>query len=317
MSSGVLVIDKPGDWTSHDVVAKVKRTLGAKKVGHLGTLDPLATGVLPLVVDGATKYARLLEGSVKVYAATMKVGESTDTYDSEGTVTETRPFEHLTDADIMAALSGFVGRISQVPPMYSSVKKNGVPLYKLARKGVVVEREAKEVEITGLDVERVDLPLVDFTVECTRGTYVRSLVNDAGEVLGTGAHLTALRRTVSGVFSTDDAVEVDAGREALTAAIIPLGYALERSCANLETVCITDDEAARLRNSANIMVSSPGPFFAFNKPGEMVKFSHAGRIVAVAETVSGGAPDAGAVFGVIKVLKGEASYVDAPRKQLA
>ncbi len=310
--TGILVIDKPGGWTSHDVVSKVKRTLGAKKVGHLGTLDPLATGVLPLVVDGATKYARLLEGTAKLYSATMKLGEQTDTYDSEGEVTHTREFAHISEADIRAAFNGFVGKISQVPPMYSSVKQKGVPLYKLARKGVVVERTAKEVEVISIEVTRIEPPYVDFTVDCTRGTYVRSLCNDIGELLGCGAHLTALRRLVSGVFTIDEAVAVEADAASLTAAIIPLGDSLRRSLAGRQVVEITAGEASRLKDSSTIMATSPGPFFAFKKPGEMVKFLLAGRIVAAAETVAieetGEGDDAPAVFRVIKVLKGPASF---------
>ena len=139
----ILVVDKPKGITSHDVVSTVKKRLNAKRVGHLGTLDPNATGVLVLVIDGATKLAKYLEGGIKVYEAVMKLGEETDTYDADGKVVESSPFDGIGREEIEEALEGFKGTISQLPPMYSAVKKQGTPLYKLARKGKVVEREAK------------------------------------------------------------------------------------------------------------------------------------------------------------------------------
>ena len=157
--NGVLVADKPSGWTSHDVVAAVKKKLGARKVGHLGTLDPMATGALPLVINKATRYARFLDGGEKVYLATMELGVETDTYDSEGAVTSACEVT-ATEEDVRRALSTFTGRIKQVPPMYSAKKINGVPLYKLARKGVVVEREANEIEIFENEVISISIPFV-------------------------------------------------------------------------------------------------------------------------------------------------------------
>src|SRR5574340_68704 len=145
--TGILVADKPAGWTSHDVVARVKKALGARKVGHLGTLDPMATGVLPLVINQATKFARFLDGGKKEYLCVMTLGTETDTYDAEGSVTASADPSFLTDDAIIKALKGFAGKIRQVPPMYSSKKINGTPLYKMARKGIVIEREAREVEI--------------------------------------------------------------------------------------------------------------------------------------------------------------------------
>lgn len=227
--SGVLVIDKPQGWTSHDVVAHVKRKLKAKKVGHLGTLDPLATGVLVLVINGATKYSNLLDTGAKEYLAEAILGEETDTYDREGKVVASFDISAITEAAVRRALDGFRGLIKQVPPMYSALKSNGTPLYKLARKGVIIEREAREVEVYRLDVIKVDLPVVEFKVLCSRGTYLRSMCHDLGRALGNGAHLTELRRLASGDFSVGEAVLPGLEAEVLAARIIPLEDALARA----------------------------------------------------------------------------------------
>lgn len=226
--NGVLVADKPNGWTSHDVVAVVKKKLGAKKVGHLGTLDPLATGVLPLVINGATKYASLLGGGKKEYAASLKLGSATDTYDSEGKVIFSADPSGVTADDVARALKGFTGRIRQVPPMFSAVKRNGVPLYKLARKGVTVEREPREVEVFSLELTGVSLPFVSLLAACSRGTYIRSICHDLGEALGCGAHMTSLKRTGCGEFSIDESVSPEASPEELAKMVIPLEEALQR-----------------------------------------------------------------------------------------
>ncbi len=225
---GVLVADKPALWTSHDVVAKVKRALCAKKVGHLGTLDPMATGVLPLVINGATKFAGFLGSGTKHYRATLKLGEETDTYDKDGQVVKHGDTGHLTDDDVRDAFVRFTGRIMQTPPMYSAIKKHGVPLYRLARKGVEVEREARSVEIFAIEISRIALPLVDFTVACSKGTYVRSICHDAGAALGCGGHLFDLRRTASGAFTLDAAISPALPSDELARSIIPLEDALKR-----------------------------------------------------------------------------------------
>ncbi len=227
MIEGVLVVDKPGGMTSHDVVATVKRRLGAKKVGHLGTLDPLATGVLPLVINRATKFATVFQGGVKEYIARMKLGEATDTYDAQGKVVASRSTDSIIKEDIERVLAGFVGSIEQVPPMFSAVKRGGVPLYKLARAGVVVEREPKQVEVFELEILNIEMPHVEFRVAASRGTYVRSICHDAGEQLGVGAHLVMLKRTRSGSFTIKDAVELNLKRQDLISAVMPLDELLE------------------------------------------------------------------------------------------
>lgn len=232
--TGVLIIDKPEGWTSHDVVAYMKKRLGARKVGHLGTLDPIATGVLPLVIDGATKFARFLDGGKKEYVARMRLGVETDTYDGAGNIVAEADCSRISEAEIERVLSSFRGRITQTPPMYSAIKKNGTPLYKLARKGVTVERAAKDVEVFTLDVTAVELPSVEFRAVCSKGTYIRSICFDAGKALGCGAHMAALRRVRCGGFSIDEAVGPKAEIEAVRSGIIPLEAALARSQAPLE-----------------------------------------------------------------------------------
>ncbi len=227
--NGVLVADKPAGWTSHDVVAAVKKKLKAKKVGHLGTLDPMATGVLPLVIDGATKHAEALGRGTKEYSVTLELGSSTDTYDSSGSVTRSASVDGVTGEAVVKALTGFVGKITQLPPMYSAVKRNGVPLYRLARKGVTVEREPREAEVFSLAVTEVAVPVVRFTAVCSRGTYIRSICHDLGELLGCGAHMTGLVRTRSGCFTLEGAVSPNLAAEELAARIIPLEDALERA----------------------------------------------------------------------------------------
>mgnify|MGYP001590591650 CR=1 FL=1 len=232
--NGVLVVDKPASLTSHDVVSRVKRKLGAKKVGHLGTLDPMATGVLVLVIDGATKCARLLDGGKKEYEARLVLGSETDTYDSDGKVTSSADASSITEGAVIDALSRFMGKVRQVPPMYSSVKKNGVPLYKLARKGITIERAPKDIEIYSIIATSMRLPEVSFSVVCSKGTYVRTLCHDLGRALGCGAHMTWLRRTASGPFNIEGAANMDDDKEALIKRIIPLEEALRISGASTE-----------------------------------------------------------------------------------
>jgi len=204
--AGILVIDKPKGITSHDVVYKVKKIIGAIKVGHTGTLDPMATGVLTLCINKATKAARLLDGGVKEYIATIRLGIETDTYDADGKVVAESDCSSIVEGDITEVVSNFIGRIGQVPPMFSAIKRNGVPLYKLARKGITVKREPREVDVHSIDIENLELPFITLRIACSKGTYIRSLCHDIGEKLGCGAHLTALRRVRNGQFTIDDAV---------------------------------------------------------------------------------------------------------------
>ncbi len=199
--------------TSHDVVALVRRRLQIRKVGHCGTLDPLATGLLLLTLGRGTKIQDLLMAEDKEYRGTMTLGVSTTTQDREGDAIETRPVPELTEEQVRAAFEKFRGDFYQLPPMVSAIKQGGVPLYKLARAGKTVEREPRLVHIYRYAIDRIALPDIDFTVVCSKGFYVRTYAHDIGEVLGCGAHLSALRRTKSGRFDVAQAVSLESIRE--------------------------------------------------------------------------------------------------------
>jgi tRNA pseudouridine55 synthase len=211
---GVLLVDKAGGMTSHDVVALVRRRLEIKKVGHCGTLDPIATGLLLLTLGRGTKIQDLLMSEDKEYVGTMTLGASTSTQDREGEVIEQREVPAFSEAQIREAFEKFRGDFYQMPPMVSAIKHGGVPLYKLARQGKVVEREPRLVHIYRHSIDGVALPDIDFTVLCSKGFYVRTYAHDIGEALGCGAHLKALRRTKSGRFAVDRAITVDEIRNA-------------------------------------------------------------------------------------------------------
>ncbi|MBI5238387.1 MAG: tRNA pseudouridine(55) synthase TruB [Deltaproteobacteria bacterium] len=225
---GILVIDKPAGWTSFDVVNRLRPVLGVKKAGHLGTLDPSATGVLPVVCGRATRSSIALDAGVKEYAATLRLGMETDTYDLDGKVVWSADASAVTGEAARGALMRFMGTIEQIPPMFSSVKHKGVPLYKLARKGVVVERMPKTVRVFGLEVVSVNIPDVEFTVICSRGTYIRSICHDAGKSLGCGGCLARLKRTRCGPFTIGEAISPLEERGELIKRLIPLHKALER-----------------------------------------------------------------------------------------
>lgn len=224
--SGVLLIDKAPDMTSHDVVAIARRALNTKKIGHCGTLDPMATGLLMLVIGRATKIQDLLMSEDKEYEGTMTLGAVTSTQDRQGEVIEEKPVPDLSNEQIEAAFAKYLGDFDQLPPMVSAIKKDGVPLYKLARKGQTIERDLRPVSVKGYRVSRIELPEIDFTVQCSKGFYVRTYAHDIGAELGCGGHLSALRRTRSGKFTLERAVTVDAlkngPREDLMRALISL-----------------------------------------------------------------------------------------------
>jgi tRNA pseudouridine55 synthase len=207
---GVLLVDKAAGMTSHDVVAIARRALGTKKIGHCGTLDPLATGLLILTLGRGTKIQDLIMAEDKEYVGTLKLGEVTDSQDADGVVTETKPVPPLTREQIDAAFAKFQGDFYQTPPMVSAIKQGGVPLYKLARKGQTVEREPRFVHVFAHQINEVRLPEIDFRVVCSKGFYVRTYAHDIGQELGCGAHLRSLRRTKSGKFSVDLAVSTEA-----------------------------------------------------------------------------------------------------------
>ena len=225
---GVLLIDKPTEHTSHDVVARVRGILKMKRVGHAGTLDPMATGLLVVLLGKATKLSQFLMSVDKCYTGSVTLGKITNTQDAEGEVMETRPVPDFSEDQIRAALRGMVGDQYQIPPMFSAIKIKGQPLYKAARAGEEIEREPRFIRVKRFDLARWAAPdTVDFIVECTKGTYVRTLAHDLGQKLGCGAHLSALRRISSGQLNVSRAVTLDALQKMapaeVQAALIP-GY---------------------------------------------------------------------------------------------
>src|SRR5580704_5265589 len=207
---GAILIDKPVGPTSHDVVDAIRRRFQIKKVGHCGTLDPNATGLLIIVLGRGTKLSEKLMGDDKVYEGTIKFGETTNSYDADGEILEVKTVPPLTLEALNEEAAKFIGDQMQMPPMVSAIKMNGVPLYKLARKGIEVEREPRLVHIYNFRFTNYESPLGEFRVACTKGTYIRSLANDLGQKLGCGAHLTTLRRSASGKFDVADAITLDA-----------------------------------------------------------------------------------------------------------
>jgi tRNA pseudouridine55 synthase len=206
---GILLVDKPADHTSHDVVARLRGKLRMKRIGHAGTLDPMATGLLIILVGKATRVSQYLVSLDKEYEGTIELGKVTDTQDAEGEVLETLPVPALTETEIRAALQAFHGDQYQTPPMYSAIKIGGVPLYKSARKGEEVEREPRFIRVMEWQLTRLALPRLDFRMRVTKGTYVRTLAHDLGRKLGCGGHLAALRRTATDKFNVAQALTLD------------------------------------------------------------------------------------------------------------
>jgi tRNA pseudouridine55 synthase len=206
---GILLVDKPRDHTSHDVVARLRGILKMKRVGHAGTLDPMATGLLIILLGKATKVSQYLISLDKEYEGTIELGKVTDTQDADGEMMETRPVPPLTQAQVQATINTFLGDQYQTPPMYSAIKIDGVPLYKSARKGEEIEREPRFIRVMNWEITRFGLPQFDFKLRVTKGTYVRTLAHDLGQKLGCGAHLAALRRTATANFNVAQAVTLE------------------------------------------------------------------------------------------------------------
>jgi len=229
--SGVLVLDKPIGLTSHDVVQIVRRGTGIRRAGHTGTLDPRASGVLVVLIGPAVRLSEYVSASDKRYQATIRLGSSTDTYDSEGSVTRTASVDDINEEQFDEILQQFVGEIEQVPPPYSAVKVKGRKAYEMAREGEEVELEPRIINVYSLEILEWDPPEIVIDVYCSSGTYVRSLANDLGEAIGSGAHLIGLRRTKSGRFTLRDAVPLRRLQEAFDAGdwyrnLIPAAEAL-------------------------------------------------------------------------------------------
>ncbi|WP_186161515.1 tRNA pseudouridine(55) synthase TruB [Burkholderia gladioli] len=252
---GVLLLDKPIGLSSNDALIRAKRLYLAKKAGHTGTLDPLASGLLPLCFGEATKFSQDLLEADKTYEATMRLGIRTTTGDAEGEAIETREVQ-ADRAAIEAVLPRFLGEIVQVPPMYSALKRDGKPLYEYARAGQTVEREGRQVTIHLLELLDCALPDVSFRVTCSKGTYVRTLAEDIGEALGCGAHLVALRRTSVGALTLEHAVTLDALSDAEAAERDRWLQPVDALLSTFVRVQLTAEEAKRFRHGQRLRLAS-------------------------------------------------------------
>lgn len=255
---GVLLLDKAVGMSSNDALQKARRLFSAAKAGHTGTLDPLASGLLPLCFGEATKFAADLLDADKVYEASVKLGETTETGDAEGQVLQTRPVA-VTQAQIDEVLARFRGEVSQVPPMYSALKKDGRPLYELARQGVVVERQARQITIQELSLLDWQGDILRLRVACSKGTYIRVLAEDIGEALGCGAHLTALRRTRVGALSLAGAVTLEALAEVAEDQRAPFLQPLDALMQSLPRVDLTAEEGERFTHGNPVDAGAPVP----------------------------------------------------------
>lgn len=295
---GLLVVDKPAGISSHDVVRQVRRLCRQRQVGHAGTLDPLATGILVVGVGAGTRVIQFLMDGEKTYRAALKLGESTDTQDSEGRILERRSWSEVTTSALEEACRSFIGPILQLPPMYSALKKDGVPLYRLARQGIEVEREPREITIHQIRIEAVDLPYVTMLVDCSKGTYIRTLCHDLGEMLGCGAHMTALRRTRSGSFHEADSVRLEAYQDA--ADNLPL-LPVEAGLRDYPAFALTTEAAARLRNG---IPPQGGEILggSLPAPGEIVQLYDSGALLAMARYAPGREDEKRGDFELIRVF---------------
>jgi len=258
---GIVVLDKPLGGSSNRALQVVKRLFDANKAGHTGSLDPLATGVLPLCLGEATKVSQFLLDSDKAYRARIKLGERTDTADSEGEVIAKVEGFTLDETAVKAALRGFEGEIEQVPPMYSALKQDGQPLYKLARQGKTVERKARAITIYSIELTDVDAGAneIEIEVDCSKGTYIRTIADDLGQILGCGGHIIALRRLRAGVFSIEDSVTLEAleaekeagGFDAIDAHLMPMDKAID----DLPAVQLPSYTAQFLKHGQPVQVS--------------------------------------------------------------
>ncbi|BCS53446.1 tRNA pseudouridine(55) synthase TruB [Geobacter sp. SVR] len=285
MLDGFFVIDKPAGITSHDVVSRVRRILGTRKVGHTGTLDPFATGVLPVAVNDGTKAIPFLDEGLKQYEAVMRLGVSTDTLDMTGRITAEADASGVARQQLDEVLARFTGSIDQVPPMYSAIKRDGQPLYKLARQGVEVERQSRRVEIHRLELTALELPFVSLRVTCSRGTYVRSLADDIGTALGCGAALETLRRTLSGPFALAAACSLDALEQAAASSSLDtLRMSPTAALCHLAEIPLSEAGLTRVRHgrSPELQETQLEAWPACEEP-VLVRLCRQGALVAVAQ----------------------------------
>jgi tRNA pseudouridine55 synthase len=253
--SGILNVNKPADMTSHDVVLRVRRLTGQRKVGHAGTLDPMATGVLLLCLGQATRVTEYLMAGRKRYRAVVRFGVSTDTYDADGTVTQSVESFYLSQDQLVDALASFRGVIQQIPPPYSAIRQKGQRLYELARRGIAVQAPPRTVEIYGLDLVAWEPPHLTLDVTCSPGTYVRSLAHDLGQMLGVGAHLSELTRLASGKWRLEDAITLDdLQRQVEAGDWVHLLHPLDAALQDFDRVDLTVDLAQQVIHGQAVLL---------------------------------------------------------------
>ncbi|MEV5571534.1 tRNA pseudouridine(55) synthase TruB [Spirillospora sp. NPDC052269] len=285
-TSGLVIVDKPADWTSHDVVGKMRRLAKTRRVGHAGTLDPMATGVLVVGVEKATRLLGHLALTEKQYDATIRLGQTTNTDDAEGEITASASTGHVTDAMVMAGIAPLTGPISQVPPQVSAIKVNGERAYKIARKGEEVELKARPVTVHAFEVTAIrregDFVDVDASVTCSSGTYIRALARDLGAALGCGGHLTYLRRTRVGPYDLSMARTIEQLTENVE--ILPIGDAVAAAFPRRD---VSADDARKVTHGGKLPAAGlgPGPVGVFAPDGTLLALveeqGHAAKPLAV------------------------------------
>lgn len=282
---GILNINKPPGITSHDVVDQVRRLLKEKRVGHTGTLDPLATGVLVLCVGKATRIARYLEAGEKEYQAVLRLGVTTDTLDAEGRILETRSYVPPERTQVLRVLQGFIGSIMQRPPAYSAVKVRGIASYKLARQGRAEPLKPRAVTIGSIDLTGYQDPFISINVKCSKGVYIRTLCADIGEALGMGAYLTSLVRTGSGRFRIETAVTLEQLSQLIAQGVDSVFIPVDEALEDIPAITVSDDDSRKIAHGNRIAMAA-----CFSARDEVLVRVHdpAGRFLALARTRDGG-----------------------------
>ena len=266
--NGIVIVDKPQDWTSQDVTARLRRVFNTRRIGHGGTLDPMATGVLPVFVGRATRAVEFFEHADKVYEASLLLGKTTDTEDITGTVLEEKPV-NVSESDLLAVLEQFRGEIQQIPPMYSAIKVGGQKLYDLARQGKEVERKSRTITIFALELLEFSGDTAKIRVHCSKGTYIRTLCKDIGQALGCGGCMAALRRTSAGNYTLEQSVKL----EELLETEAPEKYllAVDSLFEMHPKVTLTEKQALRCRNGNSFSIDLPeGMYRAYGKQGDFL-----------------------------------------------
>ncbi|MGA2192664.1 MAG: tRNA pseudouridine(55) synthase TruB [Nitrospirota bacterium] len=280
---GLLLVDKPVGWTSHDAVSFMRKLIGEKRIGHTGTLDPGATGLLILLIGKASRLARYFEADDKEYQAAMRLGAETDTQDMEGKIVRECPVPELDPEDVLRVFGRFTGEIEQEPPMFSAIKHEGKPLYKMARAGQEVERKLRRIKINALELTGMDGPSISFRVACSKGTYVRTLCRDMGIALGSCAHMESLIRTRAGSYSLDNALKLETrpSREDAIGKVVPLKAMLQE----VPSAVVTPLAAAGIKNGVS---PSDGGFEANSDhdmhEGPIRLMDESGELLAMGET---------------------------------